>query len=166
MADPILLAKAAAAVLSDEKTRKAAGWALAAILSPLILLIAFFCDLGSGAADHNISAVELCFYDTAAIPANTPEEYRACIEAMRTSFGQLDTAIAAINENTEEENRLDDIRVKAIFYTLYFDTESHGDAQTFVDCFVTYEERTRTVPVEGSDPPAETEEIYTAAIPI
>ena len=166
MADPILLAKAAAAVLSDEKTRKAAGWALAAILSPLILLIAFFCALGSGAADHNISAVELCFYDTAAIPANTPEEYRACIEAMRTSFGQLDTAIAAINENTEEESRLDDIRVKAIFYALYFGAESHGDAQTFVDCFVTYEERTRTVPVEGSDPPAETEEIYRVAIPI
>ena len=136
MADPILLAKAAAAVLSDEKTRKAAGWALAAILSPLILLIAFFCALGSGAADHNISAVELCFYDTAAIPANTPEEYRACIEAMRTSFGQLDAAIVAINENTEEGNRLDDIRIKAIFYALYFGTEGPADASAFLDCFL------------------------------
>ncbi len=166
MANPALIAKAAAIVLTDEKTRKAVGWVLVAILSPIILLIAFLCSLGSGATEHNITAVELCFYDTIAIPADTPEEYRVCIEAMRTSFSQLDTAIAAINENTEEGNRLDDIRVKAIFYALYFGAESHGDAQTFADCFVTYEERTRTVPVEGSDPPAETEENYTAAIPI
>ena len=165
MADPILLAKAAAAVLSDERTRKAAGCVLAAILSPLILLVAFFCALGSGTTDHNITAVELCFYG-GTLPENTPEEYRVCIEAMRASFDQLDDALAAVQENTEGEPSLDSVRVKAIFYALYFGAESHGDAQTFADCFVTYEERTRTVPVEGSDPPAETEENYTAAIPI
>ena len=65
-----------------------------------------------------------------------------------------------------EETSLDDIRVKAIFYALYFGAESHGDAQSFADCFVTWEERIRTVLVEGSDPPEETEEIYSAAIPI
>lgn len=166
MADPVLLAKAAATVLSNEKTRKAAGWVLVAILSPVILLIAFLCSLGSGATEHNITAVELCFYDTVTIPADTPAEYRACIEAMRSSFGQLDTAIAAIQENAEEGTSLDDIRVKAIFYTLYFGAESPGDAQTFADCFVTYEERTRMVPVEGSDPPTSTEETYTVAVPI
>ncbi len=166
MANPALLAKAAVAVLSDERTRKAAGWVLVAILSPVILLIAFLCSLGSGATEHNITAVELCFYDTVTIPADTPEEYRVCIEAMRDSFDRLDTVIAAIQENTEEGTSLDDIRVKAIFYTLYFGAEGHGDAKTFVDCFITYEERTRTVPVEGSDPPSETEEDYTAAIPI
>jgi len=166
LADPILLVKAAAAVFSDENTRKAAGWVLAAILSPLILLIAFFCALGSGAADHNISAVELCFYDTAAIPENTPGEYRVCIEAMRASFAQLDNATAAIQENTEGETSLDDIRVKAIFYALYFGAESHGDPASFADCFVAWEERTRTVPVAGSNPSAETEEIYRVAIPI
>ncbi len=91
------------------------GWTLVAILSPLILLIAFLCALGSGATEHNITAVELCFYDTIEIPAETPEEYRLCIEAMRASFAQLDIAIAAINENTEEETSLNDIRVKAIF---------------------------------------------------
>ena len=165
MADPILLAKAAAAVLSDERTRKAAGCVLAAILSPLILLVAFFCALGSGTTDHNITAVELCFYG-GTLPENTPEEYRVCIEAMRASFDQLDDALAAVQENTEGEPSLDSVRVKAIFYALYFGAESHGDAQTFADCFVTYEERTRTVPVEGSAPPAETEEIYRVAIPI
>ena len=166
MANPALIAKAAAIILTDEKARKAVGWTLVAILSPLILLIAFLCALGSGATEHNITAVELCFYDTIGIPAETPEEYRLCIEAMRASFAQLDIAIAAINENTEEETSLDDIRVKAIFYALYFGTESHGDAQSFADCFVTWEERIRTVLVEGSDPPEETEETYSAAIPI
>ncbi|MEY8259701.1 M23 family metallopeptidase [Oscillospiraceae bacterium 50-60] len=166
MANPALIAKAAAIILTDEKARKAVGWALVAVLSPLILLIAFFCALGSGATEHNITAVELCFYDTIAIPAETPEEYRLCIEAMRASFAQLDTAIAVIQENTEGETSLDDIRVKAIFYALYFGAESHGDAQSFADCFVTWEERTRTVPVEGSDPPEETEETYSVASPI
>ena len=33
------IAKAAIGVLSNEKTRKAAGWVLVAILSPIILLI-------------------------------------------------------------------------------------------------------------------------------
>jgi len=166
LANPALIAKAAAIILTDEKARKAVGWTLVAILSPLILLIAFLCALGSGATEHNITAVELCFYDTIGIPAETPEEYRLCIEAMRASFAQLDIAIAAINENTEEETSLDDIRVKAIFYALYFGTESHGDAQSFADCFVTWEERIRTVLVEGSDPPEETEETYSVAIPI
>ena len=166
MANPALIAKAAAIILTDEKARKAVGWTLVAILSPLILLIAFLCALGSGATEHNITAVELCFYDTIGIPAETPEEYRLCIEAMRASFAQLDIAIAAINENTEEETSLDDIRVKAIFYALYFGAGSHGDAQSFADCFVTWEERIRTVLVEGSDPPEETEETYSAAIPI
>ena len=166
MANPALIAKAAAIILTDEKARKAVGWTLVAILSPLILLIAFLCALGSGATEHNITAVELCFYDTIGIPAETPEEYRLCIEAMRASFAQLDIAIAAINENTEEETSLDDIRVKAIFYALYFGAGSHGDAQSFADCFVTWEERIRTVLVEGSDPPEETEETYSVAIPI
>lgn len=166
MANPALIAKAAAIVLTDERARKAIGWVLVAILSPIILLIAFLCSLGSGATEHNITAVELCFYDTVAIPTETPEEYRVCIEAMRASFGQLDAAIAAINENAEEGNSLDEIRVKALFYALYFGVESHGDASAFADCFVTYEERTRMVPVEGSDPPAEEEENYNAAIPI
>ena len=129
MANPALLAKAAVAALSDERTRKAAGWVLVAILSPVILLIAFLCSLGSGATEHNITAVELCFYDTITIPADTPAEYRACIEAMHSSFDQLDTAIAAIQENTEEGTSLDDIRVKAIFYILYFGAESHGNSR-------------------------------------
>ncbi len=62
MANPVLLAKAGLTVLTDERARKAAGWAVVAVLSPIILLVAFFCALGSGTSEHNVSAVELCFY--------------------------------------------------------------------------------------------------------
>ncbi len=66
---------------------------------------------------------------------------------------------------TEDEDSLDEIRVKAVFYALYFgeDAPSHRAHRQFVDYFATYEERTRTVAGEdGTD----TEESYTVAIPI
>lgn len=70
---------------------------------------------------------------------------------------------------TEEGNSLDGIRVKAIFFALYFgaDRSVPTDHQIFVDCFAAYEERTRTIEVENEDGVvAEQEETYTAAIPI
>ena len=62
--------KAAILALTDENTRKKIGWVLAAILSPVILLIAFLCALGSGTASHNLSVVELCFYG-GTVPSET-----------------------------------------------------------------------------------------------
>ena len=162
------LVKAAIAALSDENTRKKLGWVLAAILSPVILLIAFLCALGSGASSHNLSVVELCFY-RGTIPAGTPEEYRAYIGEMREGFDLLDGAIENINELTEGEDGLDGIRVQALFYALYFGADSPGqqDCRKFTDCFVTYEERTRTVTVEHADgTTTEEEETYTVAVPI
>lgn len=161
------------------------GWITVAVLSPIILVIAFLCALASGSASHNVSAAELCFYG-GELPADTPEEYRTYIEDMRTSFELLDSFISSANEKTEEEKSLDEIRVKAFFYALYFgeDSPSLGpeerasadltgicqasrrDHQKFVDCFVTYEKRTRMVPIESSDPPVEAEETYTVAVPI
>lgn len=134
----------------------------------MILLIALLCSLGSGAARHNLSAVELCFYDMA-IPTDVPDEYRVCIEAMRSGFILLDSAIVEINEQTEDGSGLDDIRVKAIFYALYFgaDSPSLKDCRKFADCFVTYEERTRTVTTENEGgTTTEAEETYTVAVPI
>ena len=158
------LAKAAAAALSDEETRKRLGWIVAAILSPLILTLAFFCSLLSGSVDHNNYAVLLCFRG-GEIPASTPAEYVAYIEEMRDSFQLLDELISTVNEMTEDGESLDEIRVKAVFYALYFgeNAPSRRAHRQFVDCFVTYEERTRTVTGEdGTD----TEESYTVAIPI
>ena len=53
MAAPALVLKAAASILANEKSRKAVGWVLIAVLSPIILLLAFFCTTFSGGAEHN-----------------------------------------------------------------------------------------------------------------
>ena len=156
MAVPVAaLAKIAAAALSDEDTRKRLGWIVAAICSPLILTLALICALLSGSAEHNNSAVLLCF-NGGTIPNKTPAEYVAYIEDMRRCFTLLDDAIAAVNGMTENSNSLDGIRVKAVFYAIFFgeDTPSRRAHRQFVDCFVTYEDGT------------ETEESYTVALPI
>ena len=166
MANPAVI-KAAVALLSDERTRKGIGWIIAAILSPLIVLLALLCALFAG-SDHNASVIELCF-NGGALPSDTPAEYVAYIEDMRSSFAQLDGCITAINENTEEGKSLDGIRVKAVFFALYFGADNLGSInhQAFVDCFVTYEERTRTVTVTNDDgEDEEQEETYDMGIPI
>ena len=62
MAVPVTaLAKLTAAALSDEDTRRKLVWIVAAICSPLILTLALICSLLSGSAEHNNSAVLLCF---------------------------------------------------------------------------------------------------------
>ena len=164
MVNPAWIIRAAAAVLSDEDNRKRLGWIVAAICSPLILTLALICSLLSGSAEHNNSAVLLCF-NGGNIPGKTPAEYVAYIEDMRRSFTLLDDAIAAVNDMAEGESSLDGIRVKAVFYAIFFgeDTPSRRAHRQFVDCFVTYEERTRTVTAEDG---TETEESYTVAIPI
>ena len=166
MANPALLAKAAGTLLTDERTQKAAGWAVLAVLSPIILIIAFLCALGSGTSDHNISAVELCF-NGGAIPGNIPPEYRACLEDMQENLASLEAAVTGINGQIENRASLDSTRVKAIFYALYFGSGYYADAQDFADCFVRYEERTRIVTAEDENgDPVVTEETYTVAIPI
>ena len=135
MADPVLLARLSAAALTDEGTRKRTGWVIAAAFSPLILVLALLCSLAAGGSSGNASAVELCF-NGGELPPDTPAEYAAAIEEMRSSFALLDEAVAAVNEQLEGGESLDALRVKAIFYVLYFGTEVHGDAQSFVDCFV------------------------------
>ena len=165
---PAILVKAAASILTNEKSRKAVGWVLIAVLSPIILLLAFFCTTFSGGAEHNRTVVDLCFHG-GAVPEGAPAEYQAYIQEMRDSFALLDAAMQAVEGQMEEGDGLDDIRVKAVFFALYFGTDdpaAHA-GQTFVDCFVTYEERTRTVTTvdeEGNE--VETQETYTMAVPI
>ena len=146
MVNPAWIIRAAAVVFADEDTRRKLGWIVAAICSPLILTLALICSLLSGSAEHNNSAVLLCFHG-GTIPNKTPAEYVAYIEDMRRSFTLLDDAIAAVNDMTENSDSLDGIRVKAVFYAIFFgeDTPSRRAHRQFVDCFVTYEERTRTI---------------------
>ena len=157
------LAKAAAAALSNEQTRKKLGWVLVAILSPIIVAVALFCSLLSGGVEHNYTAVSLCFHG-GDIPEGTPAEYAEYIEDIRRSFELLDDALSTINEMAEGDS-LDEIRVKAVFYALFFGEDAPGRRahRQFADCFVTYEERTRTMEAEDG---TETEETYTVTIPI
>jgi len=160
--------KAAAVLLSDERTRKGIGWIIAAVLAPLIVLLALLISLASASSGHNTAVVDLCF-NGGVPPSNMPAEYAACIKDMQDSFALLDGFIEDINGMTEEGKSLDGIRVKAIFFALYFgaDNSVPKDHQIFTDCFVTYEERTRTVKVKDeAGVEVEKEEEYTAAIPI
>ena len=78
---PAILVKAAASILTNEKSRKAVGWVLTAVLSPIILLLAFFCTTFSGGAEHNRTVADLCFHG-GAVPEGTPEEYQAYIQEL------------------------------------------------------------------------------------
>ena len=167
MADPGtlgLIAKAAITALSDERLRKGIGWTLVAILSPFILIIVLIVSLLSGTTNHNNNAVDLSF-NGGIISNKIPEDYREHMEDMRSSFSILDSKITDKNNQMEDGDSLDSVRVKAIFYSLYFG-ESHPskiNQGKYVDCFVSYEERTRTLTDEEGN---EYEETYEVAIPI
>lgn len=164
MADPVLIAKAAAMALSDERVRKGIGWTIVAVLSPVIVILALICGMLSGAANHNNSALDLCFHG-GVIAGNVPEDYRGYIEDMRNSFTIIDGKISDINARMENGDSLDSVRVKAVFYSLYFgaDQPSMIDSKKYVDCFVTYQERTRTV---TKDDGTTAEESYTVPVSI
>lgn len=168
MADPATIAlavKAAVAAATDKRTWKSVAVLIAAILTPFILIIVMIVSMLSATADHNNSAIDLTFYG-GSISEQVPTEYRQYVEDMRESFSELDTAVSEITPMLEEGS-LDSIRMKAIFYALFFGTENlkmnADDYKNFADCFVQYEQRTRTVTDEDGN---ETEETYTVAIPI
>lgn len=160
MINPTIIAKAVM-TLSNKKHRKKVGCLIGIILSPFILIIVILCGLLSGGANLNKSSVDIVFNDSA-IPENAPEEYTAGIEKMKDNFNTLDNIISSVNAEMENEESLDSIRVKAIFYALYFD-EDCNDYTKFVNCFVTYEQRIKTI----SNPDGTTsQETYTVALPI
>lgn len=162
-----MIARAAATALSNENLRKGIGWGLVAVLSPVILLIAAMCSIGTGGADHNNQAVAAAFYGTS-YSSEVPMAFRSHIEDMRTAFSLLDSAVASVNVRTEGGNSLDLIRVKAVFYALCFgdDAPSRRAANHFVKCFYTWETRTRTVEVESEDGTVTSTEEYTVAVPV
>ena len=162
-----MLARAAATALSNEKLRKGIGWGLVAVLSPVILLIAALCSIGTGGADHNNHAVAAAFYGVS-YSTEVPAEFRYHIEEMRSAFSLLDSAVVSVNGQTEGGNSLDLIRVKAVFYALCFcdDAPNRRAANRFVKCFYTWETRTRTVEVESEDGTVTSTEEYTVAVPV
>ena len=145
-------AKVAATVLTNDKLRKTVGWIIAAVLSPLIVLMVIVFSFMSGGADHNAAVLDLCYYG-GTIAGSVPGAYRQHIMDMQNSLTVVDSEIAAVNSMAEDGNGLDSNRVKAVFYSLYFGEDNPSAVGTvkFVDCFVRYEERTDT---------------YTVAVPV
>ncbi len=146
MADPAtltLITRAAFAAATDKRTWKVFGVIIAALLTPVILIVVVILSLLSATANHNNSAIDLAFHG-GAISSHVPADYANRIRDMRDSFSKLDTAIADINKELKGGS-LDNTRVKAIFYALFFGAESlHKDSsfyRTFADCFVRYETR-------------------------
>lgn len=166
MADPAtitLAVKAAIAAATDKRTWKTLGVVIAAIMTPFILIIVMILSLISGTTDHNNTAVQLSF-NGGVTSGQVPEDYRRYIEDMRSSFSELDNAIAEIAQMIENES-LDSTQVKAIFYSLYFGADSlRGmNYRAFADCFVGYETHTRTA--DNGDGTTSEEE-YTVAVPL
>ena len=162
-----LIAKTAAAALSNERLRKGTGWVLVAVLSPFILLIAVLCSIGTGGAEHNNYTVSACFYGPS-YSEEVPAEFQSHITEMRSAFSLLDSAVAMVNVSAEDGG-LDPTWVKTVFMALCFgeDAPSRRAANRFVECFYRAETRTRTVEVMLEDGTASTEEeSYTVNVPI
>jgi hypothetical protein len=168
MADPATIAlavKTAVNAAADKRTWKVVGVIIAAVLIPFILVIVMIVSLLSATADHNNAAINLSF-NGGTISSQVPADYANYIHDMRDSFSKLDAAIADISAEIKDGS-LDNVRVKAIFYSLFFGAKNlkmdNTDYRKFADCFVRYESRTRTV--NNSDGIVSEEE-YTLAVPL
>nr|WP_326183661.1 hypothetical protein [uncultured Oscillibacter sp.] len=154
--------KAGIAVLTDSKARKAIGWVLAVVLSPIILLVAFLCCLGTGMAEHNNAMMNYSFYGTS-YDGEIPTEYQEIVASVRNAFSSLDSAAMSVNAMAETSG-LDPTQVKAVYYVLC--PEGGVDLDAFLNCFYTTADRTRTVTSTGDDgEEVETEESYTVTLP-
>ena len=149
-----LAVKAAIIAATDKRTWKAVGVIISAILMPFILVIIIILSLLSGTSQHNNAAIDLCFNGGVA-GSSIPAEYTVYIEDMSGCFSVLDQAIADV-EAGMNGGTLDNVRIKSIFYSLYFGAEnlslSDAEARDFVKCFVAYEKDTEnhTVVISAS----------------
>lgn len=166
MAAPVL-ARVAAALLTNEDGRKTIGWVLALLLSPLILLVVFLCCFGDGASQHNNAVVSAAFYG-AELSSQIPAEYRAHITEMQEAFSLLDSATVYVNQKAEGGS-LDPVQVKAVFFALCFgdNAPTRAAADRFVDCFYKTETRTRMVTVvQENGTEEQVEETYEVTVPL
>lgn len=160
-----IIAKAAVAVGTNKKVWTGIASVIAAICLPFILAIVCILSMAEGGASHNRSAVSLVF-EGGTVPSNMPSDYWEYIGEMQESFAELDVVLAEVESMTEGET-LDAYLVKAVFYSLYFGADTvRLDAEKyrcFVDCFVSYEERTQTIEYENG---SATTESFTVAVAI
>lgn len=164
MTSAALLIKAAMMALSSERVRKGIGWTIAAILSPVIVVLALILGMFSGTANHNTSALELSFYG-GNLSASVPQEYHDHIRQMQSSFKHIDERVSELSSQVEVLETLNTIRMKAIFYALYFGIDHSVDYNfdVFIECFIEREECIREV---INDDGESVQETYIVIIPI
>lgn len=143
--------KAALAVLSDERGRKAVVWIIVAVLSPVIVMAALFFGIAAGTSSHNGAVVNACFYG-GSFTENVPAEYRGHIGSIRSAFSSLDSTVASAN-SISESGGLDPLQVKSIYYVLCFDSglPFGVTAGRFAQCFYNTEVRYRQVEIPQYD---------------
>lgn len=155
-----LAVKAAVALATDKRTWRAIGVIITSILTPIILIVVMISSILSAGSDHNKAAIDLSF-NGGSIPSAMPAVYASHISDMSHCFAVLDEAISEA-EAQMEGGALDNIRIRSIFYSLYFGAEnlslSGTEARAFVDCFVAYAERTQME--DGA------EVTYTVTVPV
>ena len=165
-----LAAKAAITLAADKENWKRLGMIIGISLSPIIIVVVCIIGVASGTANHNNRVLEIVF-NGGNIPLTVPAEYRVRITEMQQSFDSLYLALEEIKTEYEfEEGSLDMLRVKAVFYALFFGqaepapTFATVDFREFIDCFLSYESRTR--PCGDDECTDESCEEYEVAIPI
>jgi murein DD-endopeptidase MepM/ murein hydrolase activator NlpD len=147
MADPATIAmavKAAVAVATDKRTWTVIATVIAAVLTPFILFIVILVCALSGTSSQNSDAVNLAFHG-GSVSSGAPAQEQQYITDMQGDLSELDAAIAAISPEVQSGS-IDGIRVKAIFYSLYFgagnSTLTSDKYTQFVGCFVKFEQET------------------------
>ena len=143
IADPLSVAaavKAAVTAAADERTWNTVGIITCAALLILLMPLIIIMSIMSGGADHNREYARIAF-SGGPIPDGIDPEYTGYILKMQEAFLRLDDNIDTLDEEIgDPENSLDPIRIKAVFYSLYFGSDFSGmDDEmysAFVDSFV------------------------------
>lgn len=153
-----LAVRVAVAAATDKRTWKGLAVLTAAVLTPFILVFLVLFSLSG----YNDAAVQGSFRGE--IPAQAPADYRQHMQNLQQHFKGLEAAVISLSSQLEGGS-LDVLQIKAIYYTLLFGSPDvdRVEDQAFVEQFVRWEERTRTVKNEDGE---EIGESYTVAVPI
>lgn len=144
MADPatiVLVTKVAVTAATDKRTWRFLLSIVIGVVCAFILPFIVIACILSGGAESNRQVADIVF-NGGNIPSDYSVELSNHIEEMQKCFKELDYVIDDINENLEKGS-LDDIRIKASFFTLYFPIENLDFEESFykdfINCFVVLE---------------------------
>ena len=130
---PVVI-KAVITAATDKRTWKALAILIAAILSPIIIVVMMIAAMFSGVESANNDLLDYSFVG-ASMPSEFTDEQREMIENMRGWLGELDEIIS--EKENDEDCSLDENMVRAAFYCLNFGAELDEDFNygAFCDCF-------------------------------